>query len=91
MNLFLGLLTGFIVSEIICGRTPGRTRFLKSLRFKYKGKIIHIHHWTWCAFGLLILFIAGIQNFFIAGFLMGALIQGITYKDSFQFVYEVSH
>lgn len=48
-------------------------------------KAIHIHHWVLC----LLFYISGIffdipKNFI--GFSIGLLIQGLTYKDSFNFI-----
>lgn len=88
MNIILGILIGFIVSEIICGRTPGKTRFFRSLKFKSANKTIHIHHWAWCLILLVILFVIGCGSSFVSGLFLGALIQGITYKDSFRFIYK---
>lgn len=81
MQLLVGIIIGFIVSEIISGRTPGRNRFYKSLKFNFKNYSFHIHHWMWSIVLLLIINYNGYVNFLIDGVLLGICIQGLTYKD----------
>ena len=88
MNIFISFIIGYIVSEIVAGRKSiGRKQVIKSLRFNYKGGILHIHHWTWCLSLMILLYIAGYQMTVLFGFLAGCFVQGLTYKDYLKFFY----
>lgn len=87
MNLIIGIFVGFLITEIISSR-KSRKQLIKSLRFQSKHGIIHIHHWTWCLVLLIFLLYFGYENLFILGLLFGGFIQGLTYEDSFKFIYE---
>lgn len=84
----LGIITGFIISEIIAGRkSVGRKQLFKSFTFRIKHSVIHIHHWMWCLPLTILLFLTHF-NIFIIGLFLGGFFQGITYKDSFQLIYK---
>lgn len=86
--LFLGIIIGCILSEIIAGRkSVGRKQLLKSFIFQRKNSRIHIHHWMWCLPIAVILFLVNAPSIVI-GLFLGGVIQGITYKDSFQLIYK---
>lgn len=65
-------------------------RFSLSPRFSFeaKNKIFHLHHWM--VFGLILLATQIFDTRFIPpnilyGFLLGGILQGLMYKDSFKF------
>ena len=65
------------------------------MRIKVKDYIIHVHHWLYGGF-----LIVGLHHFFqshpwphqivIYGFLVGIVIQGLTYRDFYRIVYKES-
>ena len=88
MNIFMGLVVGFLCSEIIAGRkSKKRKQLLKSFLFKVKNNTIHIHHWVWSFLVLFILILTGYSSHSILGLFIGIFVQGLTYKNSFKIVY----
>lgn len=87
--LLLSAVIGFLISEVAAGRaSKGRKQIFPSLRFKRGGNSIHIHHWVWCLTLLIIFSVVQYTHPILIGILLGACIQGLTYKDSLQFVYK---
>ena len=91
--LFLFILLGVIVSEILTGRSKGTISSLTnypnqkcpSLFIGFgisKIKIVyHIHHWMIGLLLCIVSFIYGVIE--LTGFFLGITLQGLTYKDRF--------
>lgn len=91
--LFLFILLGVIVSEILTGRPKGTISSLTNYpKQKFPSlfigfgiseikSIYHIHHWM---FGLLFCIVSCIYGIMeLTGFFLGITLQGLTYKDRF--------
>jgi len=87
--ILIGILFGFIISQMISGKHSGEKGMFGSLKISLSNKkYLHIHHWL-----IALSFIIFYKNFlpsypFIFGLLFGSFIQGLTYKDFYRFVYE---
>ena len=89
---FIGLIISILYSFLIL---PRKQKIAPKIKFTlyplfYKGMIIiplnknkglHIHHWVIYLIAYLL-----ITNSFIKGFSLGLLLQGLGYKDKFNFI-----
>jgi hypothetical protein len=87
LMIILGFLLGFLFSSIFAGAHEGDCSE-RSLRFLVKGYYVHIHHWIYCSLILAVLFMVHFVNFFVIGVLIGAIIQGLLYRDRFVVFYK---
>ena len=86
---------GAIIAEFVTGRPKGPLSSLsdyphQKLPSLFIGfgvsnveRIYHIHHWVWAAIGTIILIFLG--YLWLAAFLGGIILQGLTYEDRFMF------
>lgn len=89
MSIFLlvsGIIIGFLFWKLFAGKYEG-DKSERSLSFLIKNYYVHIHHWFWSLILLAILFFLNIRNQFLYGFLIGSIIQGLTYKDWYLIIY----
>ena len=84
--LILGIIIGFLVAKICCGKKAGDPGLFR-LRFNLKKYIVHLHHWLLASIGLIILILLNFYNNIIYGILIGLIIQGLTYKDFYKIIY----
>lgn len=84
--LIIFAIIGFFVFKFFSGRYEGH-RPERSLRFLIKGYYIHIHHWIYDLAILIVLISLKIHFLPLYGFFIGAIIQGITYKDWYIIIY----
>ena len=82
------MVVGFVFAKLLSGKKEGDIGIVPSLRFSYKQYIIHIHHWIWGCLLLLVLFALDYYSDFIYGFLIGLIIQGLTYRDFYKVIYK---
>ena len=86
IRFIFGLL-GFIVSYQLYSKygavKTGDPAF-GMLKFK---DWIHIHHWLWSSILIAVLFFLNIRDLLLYGFLIGSIIQGLTYKDWYIIIY----
>ena len=87
LNLIIGFAVGFFVLKITSGKKEGEIG-LCILLLKTNHRTYHLHHWLIALIILVVLIILGISNDFVFGILIGAFIQGLTYKDFYEFVVE---
>ncbi len=81
----LGIVIGFLIFEIFSGRKQGKIgSFI--LILETRKHFYHLHHWFISLIILIILSAFSVKNNFIDGFLIGAIIQGLTYKDFYKFL-----
>ncbi len=90
MNIFiiiLGIIIGFLVAKFYSGKKEGDPGLFR-LKFNTKKYTIHLHHWLLATLTLIILFPFNFYNNIIYGFLIGLIIQGLTYKDFYKIIYK---
>ncbi len=85
--LILGILIGFLIAKIFSGKKTGEEGKIKSLKFNVKNFTIHIHHWFIATLILVLLVLIKFYNDLVYGFLLGLIIQGITYPDFYKIIY----
>jgi hypothetical protein len=85
--LSTGVIFGYLIATLCSGGKEGKQARFKSLTFKTKNYIIHLHHWFIASIGLAILIFFNFYNNFIYGLLVGVIIQGLTYKDFYRLIY----
>lgn len=85
LQLFWGIIIGYIISKIMAGKETGQSGILKSITFQVGSYKLHLHHWL---LGLIVLVVALVGNFYVVspnffyGVLGGCILQGIVcYKD----------
>jgi hypothetical protein len=86
-------IAGFLLARFFAGEEAGEKGKLGVLRIHVKDYVIHLHHWLYG--GVLII---GFHHFFAAhpwpheaifyGFLVGVVIQGLTYSDFYRIIYK---
>jgi hypothetical protein len=85
--LILSILFGFLIAKYFSGKKEGEEGRIKSLKFNINKYTIHIHHWFFSLLLISLLAIIGVYNDIIYGFLIGLIIQGLTYKDFYKLIY----
>jgi hypothetical protein len=80
MGMSIGIGGGFLFYTITGYLTNYDKKY--SCILKIGENNLHIHHWMYCIF-LLMIFI-WTDYYFVIGFLIGAIIQGLTYDDCFE-------
>ncbi len=91
-DLLYGILLGLIYSQFFLPKKEGKTnlKFLTFYPIIFEGKIllpinnkqvIHIHHWVIYLIATLF-----IENNTFLGFSIVLILQGLMYKDCFQFI-----
>ena len=97
MTVLLGgllfTLAGYVSAKFFAGEEVGAKGRFGNLRVKVKDRVVHVHHWLYASF-----LIVGLHHYFIAhpwphevmcyGFLLGIVIQGLTYPDFYRVVYK---
>ncbi|HIH10877.1 TPA: hypothetical protein HA241_01690 [Candidatus Woesearchaeota archaeon] len=84
--LFLGIGAGFAVAYFLSGKSEGQQGIVKSLLIPLGSYSIHLHHWLIALVMLIILFSLKIYNPFLHGFLLGLILQGLTYHDFYNII-----
>lgn len=87
MNYFLivlGVVIGFLCGMFFAGKSVGQKGRLQSLTFKIKQYTIHMHHWIIATVMLFVLVFTHFYNDVIVGFLLGLIVQGLTYSDFYR-------
>ena len=89
IKLIIFVIIGFLLAKLLAGKREREREqgIVKSLKFKFNDYIIHIHHWLLASLILIVLLIAGYYSDYIYGFLIGLIIQGLTYRDFYQIIY----
>ncbi len=92
MMLSMWIVLGFLAASWVAGREPGETGKIRPRRLKFRDYVVHLHHWLWATILLVISY-----RFFQGhpwsyetacyGFLIGLILQGLTYSDFHRFVY----
>jgi hypothetical protein len=88
--ILVGAIAGYLVAEYLAGKDEGDCGKVKSLRIKVKEYVLHVHHWL-CASVALVVLPPDVGNkTVIEAFLVGIIIQGLTYRDFYKVVYKPS-
>jgi uncharacterized membrane-anchored protein len=88
ISLLLGGVAGYLVAEYFSGKDEGECGKVKSIRIKVKEYVLHVHHWL-CASVALVVLPANLgHRTIIEAFLIGMIIQGLTYADFYKVVYK---
>ena len=91
----MSALAGFSLARFFAGEEAGHEGKFGTLRIKVKDYVIHLHHWL---YGGVLIF--GVHRFFVThpwpheavfyGFLIGVVMQGLTYPDFYRVIYKKS-
>ena len=84
--LVVSVVVGFLITKFFSAKKEGQRSRFKSLKFRVGSRMLHIHHWLYGSIILLFLWYMGFYNDIVYGFLIGIIVQGLTYKD-FYFIY----
>ncbi|MBI5220272.1 MAG: hypothetical protein HY978_00340 [Candidatus Liptonbacteria bacterium] len=80
----------FLCCRALAGKKAGERGRLPSLRLRFRGYVIHFHHWLYAAVALIILFHQfPMLNLAYVGLPAGVLAQGLTYKDFHKVIYRM--
>jgi hypothetical protein len=80
---------GILFWTSVSGRYEG-DRLERSLRLPIGSRYLHVHHWLYCSVLLVMLHLACLSTPFTCGFLVGSVMQGLTYRDWSLLWYEKS-
>ncbi len=69
-----------------------RIQLFPSFNFEAKNKIVHVHHWMWLTPLYVIAQTIGrgfaiFQSDIVHGLLLGGILQGLMFEDSFKFIH----
>ena len=85
LQLYLGVLIGYLIGKIFAGKETGQPGIVKSIKIRIGSYRLHLHHWL---VGLVVLLVTFFNNIFLVnpflfyGALGGYIIQGIVcYSD----------
>jgi len=78
----------FFVTKFYSGNKTEKQGRFKSLKFSLKKYYIHLHHGFIWSIILLLFYIIDFYNSLIYGFLIGLIVQGLTYNDFYKFYYK---
>ena len=98
LSLYLGSLTAVIYTFLVLPREKNKTPLINPTIYPiiYKGmifislnkdKALHIHHWFIFLIILLYLLYTKNKYYFIIGFSIIMIVQGLFYSDRFKFIY----
>ncbi len=88
LMIFIGASFGYFVSWFFSGKETGKQGRFKSLIIKTENYEIWLHHWFLSAIALTLLIFLDWYNGLIYGFLIGLIVQGLTYKNFYRIVYK---
>jgi len=84
---------GFLLAKFFAGAATGAKGKFGNLRVKVKDRVVHVHHWLYASFLMM-----GFHHYFTVhpwpheaicyGFLIGVIVQGLTYRDFYRVVYK---
>lgn len=86
--LILTAAAGYLITDYLAGDYEGHPGKLKSVRIRVKQYILHVHHWLSASFALYVLPSDAAHKTLIEAFLVGIIIQGLTYKDFYKVIYK---
>jgi len=88
LDFIISAIVGFATAKIFSGKKEGKQGRIKPLQFQTKKYTTHIHHWLLGTIILGILLIFNYYNEIIFGFILGIILQGLTYKDFYKIIYK---
>jgi len=90
ISLVLSAIVGYLIAEYIGGAEEGGPAKIKSIRIKVKDYVLHVHHWLYASVALVVMPSDIGHKTVIEAFLVGVIVQGLTYKDFYKVVYRTS-
>ncbi len=87
LQFLLFFIVGFVFWSLVSGKYEG-DKIHRSFRPKIGAYRLHIHHWITALVIVVILLVLHYYNAYIYGFLLGSVVQGLTYKDRFLVYYK---
>ena len=81
-------IAGYFTARFFSGRKEGEQGRLHSWIFSAGRYRVHLHHWFIAALLLAGLWVSGWTPPLLIGFLLGLVVQGLTYKDFYRIVYK---
>ncbi len=87
LPLILTAVIGFIIAELL-GKHEGHRWKWQLTRVKVKDYTVHVHHWLYASMALVALPSATDHKTIIEAFLVGVIVQGMTYRDFYKVVYK---
>jgi hypothetical protein len=86
-------IAGYLSAKFFAGAETGAKGKFGNLRVKVKDRVVHVHHWLYASFLMM-----GFHHYFTIhpwpheaicyGFLIGVIVQGLTYRDFYRVVYK---
>ena len=86
--VLVGALAGYLVAEYVAGKDEGEAGKVKSIRIRVREYVLHVHHWLYASVALVVLPPDIGHKAFVEAFLVGIIIQGLTYSDFYKVVYK---
>ena len=86
--LILSAIAGFFIARYVAGDCSGIQGRIRSIRIRVKEYILHVHHWLSASLALVVLPSGVEHKTVIESFLVGVIIQGLTYRDFYKIVYK---
>lgn len=77
---------GFALCEFFAGKRERAEGLLPSMIFHLGRYNFHLHHWIIGLAVMIILFYNKYYNVFVHGFLVGVIVQGMTYHDFYNVI-----
>jgi hypothetical protein len=87
LPLILTAVIGFAIAELF-GRYEGHRWKWQLNRVKVKDYTVHVHHWLYASMALVVLPSSTDHKTIIEAFLVGVIVQGMTYRDFYKVVYK---
>ncbi|MEK7631496.1 MAG: hypothetical protein AAB445_01335 [Patescibacteria group bacterium] len=81
-------IVSFFFWKYVSGKSAGEQGRMRSLRFTFGRYTFWLHHWLYCSIAIVALLSVGVYHPLVYGFLLGGVIQGLTYKDFYYVVFQ---
>lgn len=83
-------IAGYITAVLCSGKDAGESGKVPSLKFRVNDYVVHLHHWLCSGFILAVFPVTMRDHISLSFFLIGVLVQGLTYPDFYRIVYRHS-
>ena len=81
LRFFISAVLAFFVAKFTSGKKEGLRGRLPSVKFTFKRYTLWLHHWIFYFLGFVVLVALENREPIWYGICVGAIIQGLTYKD----------
>ncbi|MBS3903577.1 MAG: hypothetical protein KGZ30_04380 [Anaplasmataceae bacterium] len=90
MTILVAFSLGYIAANFLAGPETGVPGRIRSIRFSIKNYVVHLHHWFIASTTGVFLFLGEVERLVIYAFLLGIIIQGLTYRDFHRLIYKIT-